>query len=267
MFEIHDVVERYLGSTADPRSAYSDLSSTLKAEMKAGHWQGLADVLPATDRSGAGLHLGDFAQSGAGPGVAADEASRTPAKSPSWEASRPTSSLTCSSFISPADKVAPEVYEADYGTFRQEMLDPESELYKFQPRFIILATSWRDLGHLPDLGDDRAEVQRKVEAELADWSLLWRTAHDRLGCQIIQNNFDAPRGGRWETTKRGTPPASAVRDARQPAPCRMPRLRIVTIHDIDNLSAIVGPLGVGRRSLLSACQAALLARAPGRLCS
>ena len=34
-----------------------------------------------------------------------------------------------------------EVYEAEYGTFRQEVLDPDSELYRFRPDFLILATS------------------------------------------------------------------------------------------------------------------------------
>ena len=85
-----------------------------------------------------------------------------------------------------------EIYEADYGTFRQEILDPTSELYRFQPDFVVVATTWRDLGHRPNPGDDRALTQRKVEAELADWALLWKTANDRLGCQIIQNNFDVP---------------------------------------------------------------------------
>ena len=85
-----------------------------------------------------------------------------------------------------AERIAPEIYEADYGIFRQELIDPESELYRFRPEFIILATSWRDLGHHPHLGDDRATVQRKVEEELGDWMRLWKTAHDRLGCQLIR---------------------------------------------------------------------------------
>ena len=84
-----------------------------------------------------------------------------------------------------AGRVGAEIYEADYEIYRQELVDPESELYRFQPDFVILASSWRDLGHRPELSDDRAAVKRKVEEELADWMLLWRTAHDRLGCQII----------------------------------------------------------------------------------
>ena len=40
-----------------------------------------------------------------------------------------------------AGSVGAEVYEADYGTFRQELLDPESELYRFRPDFFVLATT------------------------------------------------------------------------------------------------------------------------------
>lgn len=139
-----------------------------------------------------------------------------------------------------AGRVEPEIYEADYGTFRQELLDPTSALHEFRPEFIILATSWRDLGHRPELGDDRDEVRRKVEAELADWGRLWHVAHDRLGCQIIQNNFDLPA---WRTlgNHESRHPAGfgrfatlvnvGLQDAAPP---------YVTIHDLDHLAATWG---------------------------
>ena len=139
-----------------------------------------------------------------------------------------------------ADRVKAQVYEAEYGTFRQEVLDPESELYRFRPDFLIMATSWRDLSHIPALNDDRQEVDRKVAAEVADWARLHRMAHERLGCQIIQNNFDLPA---WRTlgNHETRHPAGfaryvslvnlALQDA---APS------YVTIHDIDQLAAAWG---------------------------
>ena len=46
-FEVPEVVEHYLVScSADPRSAYAELSGWLKAEAKAGHWDKLAELLP-----------------------------------------------------------------------------------------------------------------------------------------------------------------------------------------------------------------------------
>ena len=121
-----------------------------------------------------------------------------------------------------AGRVRAEIYEADYGTFRQELLDPESELYRFRPDFIVLATSWRDLGHRPRVGDDRDAGA--AEGRGASWPtgrVLWRTAHERLGCQIIQNNFDAPP---WRTLGNHEIAAPRrlrpVRHAGQPPACR-----------------------------------------------
>jgi FkbH-like protein len=88
--------------------------------------------------------------------------------------------------------VSAEIYEADYGVFQQEILDPSSGLYEFKPNVVYLATHWRNLGHLPTLSNSTQEVSALVEAEYRDWALLWQTAHDRLGCQILQNNFDTP---------------------------------------------------------------------------
>ncbi len=62
-----------------------------------------------------------------------------------------------------------DIFEAEYGVYRQEILDPNSELYRFQPNIVLLATSWRDLIRRPAIGMERAEVAAMVDAELADW--------------------------------------------------------------------------------------------------
>jgi FkbH-like protein len=233
-------LEKYLGLMADPRVAYKEIAAWLKAEIKAERWDRLAEALPRLIVPGL-----DYTSAMSLHRVLDQVLKQAPPRKRKPKIAV-LGSFTTHQLVSllelylAGNKVAPDIYEADYGTFRQEMLDPESELYKFRPDFIILATTWRDLGHLPELGDDRAEVQREVEAELADWSLLWRSAHDRLGCQIIQNNFDAPP---WRTlgNHEARHPAGfaryvtlvnlALQDA---APS------FVTIHDIDNLSATHG---------------------------
>ncbi len=133
-----------------------------------------------------------------------------------------------------------EIFEADYGVYRQEILDADSALYRFEPNVIFLATSWRDLVHRPVLDQDRAEVAALIEAELADWSLLWKTAHDRLGCLVVQNSFDRPV---WRQMDN--------HDARHPAGLwrfvgrvndRMADCapRYVTLHDVDALASLAG---------------------------
>ncbi len=139
-----------------------------------------------------------------------------------------------------AGRIDAEFYQADYGTFEQEFLDPDSGLHRFRPDFVHVATTWRDLRCRPELADSRQEVDRKIEAEVSRWTSLWRVAHDRLGCQILQNNFDAPA---WRVL--------ANLEARQPGgfgrfvslvnlALQDAALAHVTIHDVDHLAASSG---------------------------
>ena len=133
-----------------------------------------------------------------------------------------------------------ELYEADYGVFRQEILDPSSGLYAFKPDRIYLATHWRNLGRLPTVSDKPEQVNELRERELGDWENLWRVAHDRLGCQILQNNFDMPF---WRSlgNHEARHPAALVRfiaDINRLLADRSPSY--VTIHDVDGLSADIG---------------------------
>jgi FkbH-like protein len=135
-----------------------------------------------------------------------------------------------------------ELYEADYGVLRQEVLDPDSGLYRFRPALLLIATTWRDLTHGPALDADADAVGRHVAAEQAEWSALWQTAHQRLGCQIIQNNFDRPywrQLGNHEM-RHAASQGQFITRVNQALQTVAPPY--VTIHDLDSLSA-----GVGRR--------------------
>ena len=139
-----------------------------------------------------------------------------------------------------------EIFEADYGVYRQEILDPGSDVYRFRPNIVFLATSWRDLIHRPalDLAGTMyswsAEVTALVDAELAGWSTLWRTAHDRLGCLVVQNSFDRPAWRPLDNHEMRHPSSlwrfiSRVNDALfDGAP------PYVVLHDVDSLAALAG---------------------------
>jgi FkbH-like protein len=135
---------------------------------------------------------------------------------------------------------AVEVIETDYGVYRQEILDPASALYEQRPNSIFLATSWRELIHRPALTSTCEEVSQFVDAEFAHWSALWRTAHERLGCQIIQNNFDRPAWrqlGNHESRQPGGL-GRFVSLVNQSFADRAPPY--VVIHDLDDLAASAG---------------------------
>jgi FkbH-like protein len=139
-----------------------------------------------------------------------------------------------------AQNVDAEIYEAPYGLLRQEILDPSSDLYRFKPDFIFLAVTRRDLGALPALSDSPEAVEAAVDAAASEWEGLWRVAHERLGCQIIQNNFDAPPWrvfGNLEGSFASAPGAFIDRVNREL--CRRAP-GWVSIHDLDGLAANIG---------------------------
>lgn len=139
-----------------------------------------------------------------------------------------------------AQNIDAEIYEAPYGLLRQEILDPSSDLYAFKPDFLFLATTRRDLGASPAVSDTPEQVQLAVDAAVGEWQALWQTAHDRLGCQVIQNNFDPPPWrvfGNLEASQPGAPGNFVDRVNRDLAAVAP---GWVSVHDLDGLAASIG---------------------------
>ncbi len=133
-----------------------------------------------------------------------------------------------------------EIHQPEYGVFRQEILNPASRLYDFKPKIIFLATNWRDLAHLPNLADDRNRVEELIRSELEDFSTMWHTAHDRLACQIIQNNFDQPPWRVLSNHERRHPAGLGAFISRVNLAFMESAPTFVTIHDLDHLAASAG---------------------------
>ena len=138
-----------------------------------------------------------------------------------------------------------ELYQAEYGTFRQEIFDPDSGLYKFAPKVVFLATSRRDLAHVPALGASLEEVRAAVERECALWASLWSVAHERLACQIIQNNFEAPPVRVLDNHESRHPASLGGFVARVNLALGERAPAYVSIHDVDHLAATTGRVAWG----------------------
>jgi len=91
--------------------------------------------------------------------------------------------------------VAAEVFEGEYGLFRQSILMPDPGLDAFRPQIVFLATNARDLPETALPATRREELDAQADEEAEQWRQLWRLANERWGCQIIQNLFDCAPGG------------------------------------------------------------------------
>ncbi len=81
-----------------------------------------------------------------------------------------------------------DLYESDYGQYRQEILDPASKMYRHAPDFVLLAVHEAEVA-LPEYsGAPRDEVA----AEAQRWTALWRAVAERSSARVIQHNFVVP---------------------------------------------------------------------------
>ena len=81
-----------------------------------------------------------------------------------------------------------ETWEAPYGQYRQELLDPQSALYRSQPDFIVLAVHEGELA-LPFLSQ---KPEDDVAREIARWTSLWEVAALHSSARLVQFNFALP---------------------------------------------------------------------------
>ena len=86
------------------------------------------------------------------------------------------------------DGIDATLYEAEFGIFRQEILDPSSELRSFEPDVVILATSWRDANLAPTTDDPATVAKSMVDG----FEALWKICADEMRAHVIQHNFDVP---------------------------------------------------------------------------
>jgi FkbH-like protein len=135
--------------------------------------------------------------------------------------------------------IAAEVHHPDYGTWRQELIDPTSDFHAEPHDFTIVSTLWSDVAHLPSPGDDRAAADAAIAAEIATWAGFWQAAQPQGG-QIVQDNFVAPANrpfGNLDGRLAGgiARYASRLNDALQDA-----APPYVTLHDLASLAAEQG---------------------------
>jgi len=71
-----------------------------------------------------------------------------------------------------------EVYETPYGMYRQALFAPDSGLAAFAPKAVLLALDAQHVAGLAAHGGPAAAVE--------EMKACWRQAHERFGCQVIQ---------------------------------------------------------------------------------
>jgi FkbH-like protein len=90
-----------------------------------------------------------------------------------------------------------ELYEAEYNSIHQVILDPHSRLYDFKPEVVFIFTNYRDINCKVYLGMEFEEVRNAVLKQVNELVALWKVLQKNCNCSIIQNNADLPYPRMW----------------------------------------------------------------------
>jgi FkbH-like protein len=235
-----DIVERYLAKAGEDGDICVALSAWLKAELAAGRAKQVADIFPRLLIPGLDYTTANSLHRTLKRVRSSCEIGGRKTKIAVLGNSTTHQLVDMIDLYLQAGRINAEFYESDYGTLHQEFLDSDSGMHRFRPDFILIVVSWRDLKERPSLSDGAAEVQQRVQAEVSNWSDLWRIARESLGAQVIQSNFTPPpwrvMGNLDSRHPAGFSRFIALLNAAlaEAAPTE------VTLHDVEQLSAASG---------------------------
>lgn len=91
-----------------------------------------------------------------------------------------------------AEGFAAELFNAEFDTVRQTVLDPQSRLWAFAPDVVWLFTHHRDLRLEVPPGAAPAQVDRAVDAAVQQTQALWDAVRAHSKAFVIQNNAELP---------------------------------------------------------------------------
>jgi FkbH-like protein len=90
------------------------------------------------------------------------------------------------------ERISPQFYEGEFDGITMGLLDPDSEIFSFQPEILLLLTDQKDIKEFPPLSADQKRVDTWIQTTLEFYTNLWQHASSVAGCQIFQTSFILP---------------------------------------------------------------------------
>jgi FkbH-like protein len=86
----------------------------------------------------------------------------------------------------------PTFYQSEYGRYYEDAVLQPDELIAFKPDITYIHTCSLNIQTFPPLSCTENQLPEYIEAEMARFRAIWRSLGEKIGCQIIQNNFELP---------------------------------------------------------------------------
>ncbi len=88
--------------------------------------------------------------------------------------------------------IQPLFYEGVYGSLMNDVMNLESDLYRFQPDVFIVLRQYRDMEVYPELLSPAASVDALAEQEIRKQQALWQFFHQHSSAQVFLTNIAVP---------------------------------------------------------------------------
>jgi FkbH-like protein len=86
----------------------------------------------------------------------------------------------------------PTFHETEYGRFYIDAVHDPQALIDFKPDVIYVHTSVLNIRRYAPTGGSRADFEKCVQTELKRFQEIWAALEEKIGCLMIQNNFEFP---------------------------------------------------------------------------
>jgi FkbH-like protein len=86
----------------------------------------------------------------------------------------------------------PTFFQTEYGRYYEDAVLQPDEIVAFKPDIAYVHTCSLNIRSFPPLSSSEHQLPEYIEAEIVRFRAIWRSLGERIGCQIIQNNFELP---------------------------------------------------------------------------
>jgi FkbH-like protein len=134
-----------------------------------------------------------------------------------------------------------KLYNAPYGQYRQEILQPDSGLYQFHPDVVLVALHPQDIGISLPLNSSLAQVKAQIAQRIDDWQHLWQTLQARCKASVVHQtllSMDDTILGHYDALVPATP-ANLVARLNQELRDQAAEHQVL-IFDLERLASTVG---------------------------
>ncbi len=90
--------------------------------------------------------------------------------------------------------IEPSFYQSEYGQYWQDAMFGNPELDNFNPDFIFIHTTNRNITEFPEacMTLTETEITEILDSQFSHFSKMWDTIAEKYHCPVIQNNMELP---------------------------------------------------------------------------